>query len=246
MLLPRLVIEEGLLFRALGQSLPGDRGGVSLPTAVEDHHLQGGQGGPGIPVGKGGDGLQHGRFHCHLLVPKAPRVGEGPLEQDHQVLLGQGLEDEHFAPGEQRTVDLKGGILRGGPDEKDAPFLHKGEKGVLLGLVEAVDLVHEDDGPFPELPVALGLLHHRADLLDPAGDGGKVDEFRLCGVGDDPGQGGLSHPRWPPEDHGRDLVPFDQLAKDLSRPQQMLLPDVLCQRARAEPGGQGLGVLPCK
>ena len=48
----------------------------------------------------------------------------------------------------QRPVDLEGGVFRGGADEHDAAFFHKGQKRVLLGLVEAVDLIHKDDGLF--------------------------------------------------------------------------------------------------
>jgi hypothetical protein len=42
-----------------------------------------------------------------------------------------------------------------------------GQKGVLLTLVEAVDLVHEEDGALAAPGVVrLGLCHDLADLLD--------------------------------------------------------------------------------
>ncbi len=39
----------------------------------------------------------------------------------------------------------KGWIFRGGPNEGDDPGLDVGEEGVLLGLVEPVHLVQEQD-----------------------------------------------------------------------------------------------------
>ena len=84
------------------------------------------------------------------------------------------MKHKNFTAGQQRPVDLEGGVLRGGADEDDAAVLHKGEEGVLLGLVEAVDLVHEHNGPLAKAAVVRRLLHHRPDLLDAAGDSGEV------------------------------------------------------------------------
>ena len=169
-----------------------------LPTAVEDHHLQGGQGGPGIPVGKGGDGLQHGRFHGHLLVPQSPggsvRARWSRVTRSSWVRAWRTntLHRESSAP-----LISKEGFSVVAPMSRMLPFSTKGRKASCWALLKRWISSTKTMVRSPELPVALGLLHHRADLLDPAGDGGKVDEFRLCGVGDDPGQGGLSHPGGP-------------------------------------------------
>ena len=47
---------------------------------------------------------------------------------------------------EQRRDHLEGRVLRGGADQDDVALLDVGQKGVLLGFVEAVDLVDEQDG----------------------------------------------------------------------------------------------------
>ena len=48
-------------------------------------------------------------------------------------------------PGDQRANDLKERILGGRTDEGDGAVLDVREQGVLLGLVPAVDLIHEQD-----------------------------------------------------------------------------------------------------
>src|SRR5699024_12417398 len=103
-------------------------------------------------------------------MSKAAGIVQCAGEQLGQVLLGEALQHKDVAAGEKRAVYLKGRVLGGGADEDDAALLHKGEKGVLLGLVEAVNLVDKDDGALAVAAVVLRLLHHRADLLDAAGD----------------------------------------------------------------------------
>src|SRR5699024_8184075 len=143
---------------------------------------------------------------------------------------------KYLAAGEQRAVYLKGGILGGGADEDDAALLHKGEEGVLLGLVEAVNLVDKDDGALAVAAVVLRLLHHRADLLDAAGDGREADARGPGVAGDHPGKAGFAHPRRPPEDHRGDAVALNKAAQRLAGAQQVLLPDKFVQRLRPHPG----------
>ncbi len=49
--------------------------------------------------------------------------------------------------GEQGGDDLERGIFGGGADQDDRSRFHIGQKGILLGFVEAVDLIDKDDGP---------------------------------------------------------------------------------------------------
>ena len=61
-------------------------------------------------------------------------------------LLAERLEAEHLAAREQRRVDRERRVLGGGADQRDRARLDVGQEGVLLRLVEAVDLVDEEDG----------------------------------------------------------------------------------------------------
>jgi hypothetical protein len=58
----------------------------------------------------------------------------------------RGLKGRTTAAREEGGGDLERGVLRGGADEDNGTVLDEGEDGVLLGLVEAVDLVDEEDG----------------------------------------------------------------------------------------------------
>ena len=137
------------------------------------------------------------------MVPaETALIRQRPAEQGQDVFLRQGLQHENLAPGKKRAVDLEGRILRRGADEHDAALFHKRKEGVLLGLVETVDFVHEDDGAHAVGPVFLGLEHDLADFLNAAGDGGKIDEGGLRLQGDDPGEGRFPDPGRAPEDHG--------------------------------------------
>ncbi len=73
-------------------------------------------------------------------------IRQGPAQEGEEVRLGEGFEDEDPGPGQQRPDDLEIGVFGGGPDEGEEPFLHVGQQGVLLGLVEAVDFVDQQDG----------------------------------------------------------------------------------------------------
>ena len=57
------------------------------------------------------------------------------------------LEPDHRAAREERRVDLEVRVLGRRADERDEPVLDRGQQRVLLRLVEAVDLVDEEDRP---------------------------------------------------------------------------------------------------
>ena len=156
------------------------------------------------------------------------------------VPLRQRLKDKHLASGQQRGIDLKGGIFRGGPDENDASLLHKGQKSILLGLVETMNLIHKNNGPPSGKAHLFRLHHHLADFLNAAGNGAEIDEFRLRLSGDDAGKGGFSHAGRPPENHGADAVLIDQAAQHLPLSDQMFLSHKFLQAFRPESACQGI------
>src|SRR5262245_4384999 len=66
------------------------------------------------------------------------------LKQVFKRLVIQALQNEHLRAGKQRRVDLKAWIFGGGADEGDDALFHIGQKAVLLGAVEAMDFVDEE------------------------------------------------------------------------------------------------------
>ena len=73
------------------------------------------------------------------------------------------------------------GILGRRADEHDVAGFDARQKRVLLRLVEAVDLVDEDDrAPARRAAQALGVGHHLADFLDAGEHGAERDEAGLA------------------------------------------------------------------
>ena len=114
--------------------------------------------------------------------------------------------------------------------QHDPAVLDARQQRVLLGLGEPVDLVQEQHG----LAVvagrgAAGLLHDRADVLDPGGDRGQLDEATLERPRDQVGERRLAGPRRPPEDHrGGPAAP----------------PEPSTRRRNGQPGREQVGLAP--
>ena len=81
------------------------------------------------------------------------------------------------------------------PMSDDRPVLDGRQEGVLLALVEPVDLVDEEDGPPPSPPRLPGLGDRLAKVLDPGQDGRERDEPRPGSPGDQGGQRRLARAR---------------------------------------------------
>src|SRR5258708_32359140 len=68
------------------------------------------------------------------------------MEEFDDLRGGVGFEDVDLGAGEKRGDDLERGIFGGSADEENVAGLDVRKEGVLLGFVEAVDCVDEDDG----------------------------------------------------------------------------------------------------
>ena len=116
------------------------------------------------------------------------------------------------------------------------------QEGILLALVEAVDLVDEDDGAALLEPVARQgrALDRVADVLHAAEHGADADELRIEGIGHQPRDGGLAGAGRPPQDAGMRLARLEGDAQRHARPQQVLLADDLAQGLGPQAFGERL------
>src|SRR5215475_3913835 len=96
------------------------------------------------------------------------------------------------------------------------------KKRVLLGLVETMNFVDENNRAGAILPRALGVGHHLFDFLDARQHGRELDEVGLGHARDDLGELGLAGPRWPPENQGTWIIAFNLGAQGLAWPNQVL------------------------
>ena len=113
------------------------------------------------------------------------------------------------------------------------------EERVLLGAVEAVHLVEEQDrAPALLAHAGPGPLGDLAHVLDAGGDRRQRLE-RLAGrAGDQAGDRGLAGAGRAPEHHRRQAVGLDQHPQRTAGPEQLLLADHLVEAARPQAGGE--------
>ena len=81
-----------------------------------------------------------------VRVPK-PRSGSvGAVDECADVIFADGGELEDLAPADERRVNRKERILRRRSDQQNMAGFNVGQKNVLLGAVETVDFVEEENG----------------------------------------------------------------------------------------------------
>ena len=73
-------------------------------------------------------------------------VREGAAEETDDLRGGEGVENVNLGARKQRVRSLRRMDSRGRADQENVAGFHVGEKGILLGFVEAVDFIHEDNG----------------------------------------------------------------------------------------------------
>ena len=133
---------------------------------------------------------------------------------------------------------MERGILSGGTDQGQQATLDMGQKAILLGLVETVDFIDEEDG-LPAILVSnrLTLLDNPADVLDPGEHGRKEDKVGLTQPGQQSGQGGLAGARWASEQERRQVARLNQSPENFVLAHQMLLTDILGKGLWTHPFG---------
>ena len=166
-------------------------------------------------------------------------VGERGAQDALDLLRRERLELEDAGAGEQRRDDLERRVLGRGADERDRAVLDIRQDDVLLRLVEAVDLVDEEDRALPLLAEPLACFSDDAAEVSDAGrDGGDGLEVGLRERGDDAGEGGLAGAGRAPEDHRGELVGVDGAAQDAPLADEVLLADELVEGARPHARGE--------
>ena len=160
-----------------------------------------------VAVGEDGDAFEHAFGDVELLVAQAALfVGHGALQQAEDLVAGERLQRVHARAREQGSDHLEGRIFRGRADQDDVAGFDVRQKGVLLRLVEAVHLVHEDDGAASGAAGVLGGGHDVLDFADAAQHGAEGHEFGMRAARDQARQRGLAAARRSPENHRAELV----------------------------------------
>ena len=191
-----------------------------------------------VSVGASGDPVQHTRADVIPGPSQSPLAILQRAPQNVRQLLGrEWLQDKDRGPRQQRADHLEARILGGRADQEDHPFLDKGEKCVLLRLVEAVNLVAEEDrsaaGRGDALP---GLRYDRADARHPLRHSRERDEGGIAAAGQEPRQRGLAAAGRAPQDQARKSAPFEHSPERAAVLQKTRLSRELGEGARAHAG----------
>jgi hypothetical protein len=216
-------------------------GGGSGGLGAAGAEFEGVVGGAGVAIGIGSDAEKNVVGGIELGVTEAAiGIGEGAVKEINDLRSGEGVEDVDLGAREERGDDLERGIFGGGTDEEDVAGFDIREESVLLGFVEAMDFVNEDDGALSGVGFALGLGHDVLDFFDAAEDGAEGDEFAAGEAGDDAGERGLAATRRAPEEHGAEIIGFDLEAKRFAGAEEFFLADEFVEGAWAHALGEGL------
>lgn len=136
--------------------------------------------------------------------------------------------------GEQRRIHLEERVLCRCADEHHDAILHRMEQRVLLGAVEAMDLIDEQDGA--QVAMDQTLISFRNDLAQirhRATDGRDLHKRSVRGVRDHARERGLASACRPVEDDGGERVVLDRSAKPGAFADRLLLADQFIERTRA-------------
>ena len=167
-------------------------------------------------------------------------VVQRALQRLDDVLAPDRVHHVHAATREQGRIELERGILGGRADEQDHAFLDVRQEGILLRLVEAVHLVHEQHRAHAlgEIPLGLGQrLAHVGQARQHRGDGA---ELGIGVFGHQQRQRGLAAARRTPQHHRVHAPFFQRPPQGRARSDQPRLADDLVQAARTHALGQRL------
>ena len=187
---------------------------------------------PGITATEAEHGC--GFLQLNLLLLEFHILGDGTLQESLQVFLLQRFEHIELATGKERTDYLERGIFRGSTNQGDNTLLYRPQQRVLLALGEAMNLINKQDRRSRiEESATLRSLYHLAHILYATGNGRKGVERDLQGLGYDLSQSSLAHSRRSPENKRGYAPCVYHLAQYGTLTHQMLLSDIIGERARS-------------
>ena len=174
-----------------------------------------------------------------LVKRKRPLLGLlGAVQKLAQRRLVEPVEHEHGGTAQQRAVELEGRVLGRRTDQGDGPVLHVRQEAVLLGTVEAVDLVDEKQRAASLLAAGLGAVEGLAQVLHAREDRGKLLELELRLVGEQPRDRRLAGAGRAPQDEARQPAACQHARQRALGADELILAHDFGERLRAQPVGE--------
>ena len=167
-------------------------------------------------------------------------VRQSPAYNRLHLVRIEALQGKYSAARKQRSDNFKRRVLGSCADKRDGAIFNMRQNHVLLGLIEPVNLVHEQDGRLTVHAFAvLGLSDDTAQIGHSGSNGANRLKINLGRGCHQPGQCRLASAWWPPEDDGRQASYGNGFQQHSVRVNDLVLPDKigkgpgphpLCQR----------------
>ena len=170
-----------------------------------------------------------------------PRCSSALLEQLAQRCVVETLQHHHLRTRQQRAVELEAGVLGGRANQRDDATLHEWQEAVLLGAVEAMDLVDEQKRALACRSPAFGLLECGAEVLHARENRRELLEIEVGALGEQAGDGRLACPRRPPEDQAGEPALRQHAADRAFGTEQVILADHVLDALRTQAVGERTG-----
>ena len=160
------------------------------------------------------------------------------LEQVFEALLVVRLEGQHPGARQKRGVEFERRVFRRRADQHDGAVLHHRQETVLLGAVEPVDLVDEQQRLAAAHAPGARRLEHFLEIGDTGKDRRDLVEGQFGLAGQQPRNGGLAGARRSPKDHRAETAGSDHAGDDAIRTGQMRLAGDFGQGRGPQPVGK--------
>ncbi len=237
-----VVADRLLLDRLLGdREIDETRSvGADRSREGEDRDFEGVESPAGVAVGNVGEEAERlvGRRRGMSAEP-ALAIGERATQEAEHVVEVERAELEDLAAADERRDEREEGIGRRGGDEADDARLNIRQQHVLLGFVEAVQFVDEENRAVAAgFQFATSVVENITKILH-AGRGRVEGTEAPAGVGcDQLGERRLAGSGGTVEDEGADAVGLEHPPQQLPFAEEVLLTGELVESPRPHAGGE--------
>ena len=123
-----------------------------------------------------------------LAIPPLAVI-QGPMQKIPQIVGVECLQPEQARPADEGFVDFEVGVFRGRPNQGEGSVLNPWQQRILLGAVEPVHFIDEQDGAQAmTVQSQPGCIHLSAEIFDAGKHRVQAAEVGPGVVGDDPRQ----------------------------------------------------------
>ena len=147
------------------------------------------------------------------------------------------LEFKHSGAAEDGVINVEIGILGGGSDQSNLTVLNKLQQGLLLTLIEILNLIQiQQDAVHTRKGVQF--LHHCLDIRCGCGGAVELMQAHIRLLGNDASHRGLAHAGGTVKDQIGDTTGLHNIAQSLALAQDVLLTHHLAERCGANAVGK--------